>query len=81
MRPRHNGRRPNGQESGQRPETNIRELRRRMAALQDENRQLALAAAQTGRSTTAAERAAMQAKLDEIRGIKETLRAFGCLYE
>lgn len=75
MRPPQGNPTPSG-----RPETNLADLRRRRKELEDKNRELAAAAARSGKTPTAAERAVMQANLAEIRSIKDTLYAFGALY-
>ncbi|MDO8622203.1 MAG: hypothetical protein Q7R80_03140 [bacterium] len=64
-----------------RKESNLDRLRRRRAELEGENRELALVAVREKRSPSAAERALMQANIREIGSIKDTLRAFGALYQ
>ncbi len=64
-----------------RQESNLDRLRRRKTELEEKNRELALAAVRGGKTPTVEERRAMQANLEEIRGIKATLRAFGALYQ
>lgn len=72
---------PGGPAASARPESNFVELRRRRVELEAKNRELALAAMDAKRTPNAAERAAMQANLAEIASIKDTLRAFGALYQ
>ncbi|MBI4450120.1 hypothetical protein HY634_03610 [Candidatus Uhrbacteria bacterium] len=64
-----------------RPESNLDKLRRKRAELEGENREIALVAVRERRSPTVAERELMQANIREISSIKDTLRAFGALYQ
>ena len=64
-----------------RQEVGIAELRRKRVALEDANRRIASIGMQEHRSLTFTERQAIAANLEEIRGIKDTLRAFGALYQ
>ncbi|MBI4434812.1 hypothetical protein HY635_03305 [Candidatus Uhrbacteria bacterium] len=64
-----------------RQEFNLDKLRRRRGELEERNRELALAAVRGGKTPTVEERRAIQANIEEIRSIKATLRAFGCLYQ
>lgn len=73
MGPRH----ATGPVAPSRHAAHIDEFRRRRTALEEANRQIALAGMQDGRSMTLAERQAIAANQEQIRGIRETLRAFG----
>lgn len=55
----------------------IDEFRRRRIALEEANRQIALLGMQEQRGLTFVERRAIAANQEQIRGIRETLRAFG----
>ncbi|MDO8621629.1 MAG: hypothetical protein Q7R80_00140 [bacterium] len=64
-----------------RQEAGIAELRRKRVALEEANRQIMGVGMQEHRSLTLRERQAIAANIEEIRGIKDTLRAFGALYQ
>ena len=64
-----------------RQEAGIAELRRKRQALEEENRRIMSVGMKAHRSLTLRERQAIQANVAEIRGIKDTLRVFGALYQ